>query len=134
MFGEFRDLGDGLRAILPHEEMSIIREGRKEGWIFRVHLISEARQLKFTDDPVLEQAGEVGRGRDAITGPDFFRYRAAAHQLTFFQHQHFAAGPREVSRGDQSVVSRADDDYVVFSQLTIVAPLARRNSDAPRRP
>ena len=122
VLGEFRNFRHGLGAILPHEEMAVVREGREERRIFRVHLISEARQLKLADDPVLEQAGEVGRGGDAIARPDFFRDRAAAHQLAFFEHQHFAAGAREVSRGDQAVVAGANDDYVVFSQLTIVAP------------
>ena len=110
----------GLGAILPHEEMAAVGEGREESGIFGVHLVAEARELEFADDAFLKQAGEIGRGGDAVAGPDFFGDRAAAHQLALFEHQHFASGAGEVGRGDQAVVAAANDDYVVFSQLTIV--------------
>src|SRR5450432_2657922 len=111
--------------------MAVVRERREERWILGVHLISEAGQFELPDDAVLEEAGEVGRRGDTIARPDFFSDRAAANQLAFFKNQNFAACARQVSRGHQAIVAPANDNYVVFCQLSIVAPLETQKHLVP---
>ena len=94
--GEFRDFGQGFGAILPHEEMAAVGKRREERGIFRVDTIAEAFEFEFANDALLQQAGEIRGGGDAIARPDFFGDRATAHQFALFEHQHFAPGAREV--------------------------------------
>lgn len=55
-----------------------------------------------------------------VARPDFFGDRAPAHQFALFEHQNFAAGPREVGGANQSIVAGADDDDVELFQVPIV--------------
>ena len=108
--GELGDFRQRFAAVLPHEEMAAVGKGGEERRILGVHLVAEARQLQFADDALLQQAGEVRGGGDAVARPDLFGDRASAHQFAPLQHQDLAPGARQVRGGDQSVVAAADDD------------------------
>ena len=110
--GKLGDFGQRLGAILPHEQMRAVGEGRKEGGILGVDAVAEALQFQVAHDLFLHQAGEVGGGGDAISGPDFFGDGASADQLARFEDDHAAAGAGQIRRGDQSVVAAADNDDV----------------------
>jgi hypothetical protein len=95
--------------------MAAIGINREEGRVLGKHLVAEALQFQFADDSLLQQADQVSAGRYAIAGPEFFGDRAPAEHLAPLQNQHFLAGAREVSRGDEAVVAAADNDsYVVL--------------------
>ncbi len=81
MLREFGDLGQRLRAILPHEQVTPIGEWREEGRVLRIDAIAEALQFQIAHDFFLHQAGEVGCRGNAVARPDFFRDGAAAYQL-----------------------------------------------------
>ena len=111
---ELGDLGQRFGAVLPHEEVAAVGKGGEEGGILGVHVVAEALQLQIAHDAFLQQAGEVGGGGDAIAGPDLFGDGAAAHQFAPLEHQHLAAGARQIGGGDQAVVAAADDDGIVL--------------------
>ena len=50
---------------------------------------------------------------EAVSGHDLFRTHRAADDRAAFEHQHPAARPGEVTRADEAVVARADDDAIV---------------------
>ena len=83
---ELGDLGQRLRAILPHEQVAPIGEGREERGVLGVDAIAEAFQLQIAHDFFLHQAREIGRRRNAVAGPDFFGDGAAAHQFAGFEN------------------------------------------------
>ena len=122
---ELGDLRQGLGAVLPHEEVAAVGKGRKEGGVLGVHVVAEAFEFELANDALLQQAGEIGRGGDAVAGPDLFGDGAAAHQFAALEHQHLAAGAREVSGGDQAVVAAADDDGVVLGHFRNVSASGR---------
>ena len=77
--GELGDLGHGFRAILPHEQVAAIGEGREEGGVFGVDAVAEAFEFQLADDFFLHQARKIGCRGDAVAGPDFFGDCAAAY-------------------------------------------------------
>ena len=44
--GKFGDFGQGFRAILPHEKMAAVREGREERGILGVDEVAEAGEFE----------------------------------------------------------------------------------------
>src|SRR6266487_1995025 len=71
----FRELGDLLErfsAVLPHEEVTIVRERGEKCRIFGVDLVSEAREIEVPNDPLLKKTGEVGAGGNLVAWPDIF--------------------------------------------------------------
>src|SRR5204862_3569013 len=89
---------------------------RKERRVLGVYFVAEALELEVVDNALLQEAGEVGSGRDAKSGPNFFGDGAAADELTAFEHKHALPRPGQVRGRDQSVVARAYDDRVVLSR------------------
>ncbi len=57
VLGELGYLCKGCFAVLPHEEIAVVGEWRKEGWVFGIDLIAKACELKFSDYSFLEEAG-----------------------------------------------------------------------------
>ena len=76
--GELRHFLQRASAILPHEEMAAIGEGREKRRILGVDPVAVALQFQFADDALLQEAGQVcGRG-NFVTRPDFLGDRATA--------------------------------------------------------
>jgi hypothetical protein len=48
------------------------------------------------------------------SGMKFFRGARAANDTAAIEHQSLETGPGQISGGDETVVSRADDDYIVL--------------------
>src|SRR3990172_6756542 len=85
-----RELGDllaGLFLVGPHDEVAAVGEGRKEGRVFGQDAVAEALELEFADDALLQQAAQVGGGRDLVARPDFFGDAGAAHERPALDHQ-----------------------------------------------
>src|SRR5450432_3451280 len=129
---EFGDLGQGFRAILPHEKMTAIGEWREEGRVLRVHAIAEALQLQIAHDFFLHQAGEVGGRGNAVAQPDFLGDRAAAHQLARFYNQDPDSGTSQIRGCHQPVVASADNDGLERSQFGSL--YARYSAGKPAAP
>ena len=119
---EFGNLGQRLRAILPHEEVAAIGERGEERRVFGVHLIAVALQLQLADDALLQQAGEIRAGGDAIARPDFFGDRAAAQQFAPLKHEYLAPRPRQIRSRNQPVVAAAYDYCIVLSHSYLAIP------------
>src|SRR5579872_3465424 len=102
--------------------MTAVGKRGEECGVLGVHLVAEAMEFQIVDDALLEQAGEIGCGRDFVARPDFLRDTTATHQFAFFEHQDRPSGAREVCGGNQSVMAAADNDCVVFFQ-TCILPL-----------
>ncbi len=84
MLREFSDLGQSLGTILPHEKVTAVGERGEKGRVLGIDAVTEALQLQIAHHFFLHEAGEVGRGRNAISRPDLFGDGAAAHQLACF--------------------------------------------------
>src|SRR6185436_4706859 len=79
----------------------------------RNHREAVALEIEIANNLGAKEAVHVaGRGH-LETGPRLFGHDAAAHQVAPFEHQHPAAGRREIRRRHQTVVAGADDDDVV---------------------
>ena len=83
----------------------LARAGRKVLVLERRELVggcsvTEALELEFADDAVLQEAGEVRGARNTKALPELFGDAATAHQLAPLEDQHLAAGARQVGRGD----------------------------------
>src|SRR5579872_6029272 len=109
---KFGDFGEGLLAVLPHEEIAPVRERGEKRWIFGVYLVSETLQLEVLDDALLQQAGQVRSGGNMIAGPDFFGDGASAGKLATLEQQDAPPSASQVCRCHQPVVAGADDDDV----------------------
>jgi hypothetical protein len=111
--GKFRDLGESLRAVLPHEQMTAVGKRREERRVFRVDDVAVAGEIEFAHDFFLHEAGKIGGSGNAVAGPDFLGDGASADQLAGFEDEDFLAGFGEIGGGDESVMASADDEDVV---------------------
>ena len=91
------------------------REGRRAA---REHLEAVVAQAQVADDLLAEEAVDVGRGRDLEAREGLLGHAGAAHQIPPLQHEHAQPGARQVARGDEPVVPRADHDRVVPAPAT----------------
>ena len=114
--GVFRgELGDLARiefGIRPHQQGAAVCKWRKRRRIARQDLVAEIRQLEVAFDLRQQQADHVGGGRATVARCKFFGNAGAADQAATLQHQDLASRPGQVSRADQAVMTRADDDDV----------------------
>ena len=74
---------------------------------------SVRRQRADRDQRSGHQMQQVRAGRDAKAGRELARDGRPAHAVRRLEHQHRAAGARQIGRADQAVVTGADDDAVV---------------------
>ena len=125
VFGELGDFREGLRPVLPHEEVPAIGKDGKEGGILGIHAIAELFELQLADDALLHQAGQVCSGRDTIARPDLFGHGTPAQEFATFEHEHLPSRTRQVGGGDQAVVAAADDDHIVFGHALSLSSLYR---------
>jgi hypothetical protein len=126
--GEFGDLLEGVRRVLPGEKIAAIGERREKRRILRIDLVAEAIQFQLGDHTLAQQARKIGGGRDTIAGPDLLGHGASAHQVATFEHQHGEAPPRKIGGRGQSIVPAADDDGVVSMYRHEFAAAVRHSS------
>ena len=69
-------------------------------------------QLHVTDDVRPKRPGRVRENRTAEARIKFFRDRGAAGLRPTLQHQRFVSRFGEIKRGDQPVVTSANDDDI----------------------
>ena len=76
------------------------------------------RQVELADDLRPQQRHDVRADREVEAGKHFFGDGGAAEHVPPLEHEHLAAGAREVGGRGQAVVAAADDDRVVAHQST----------------
>ena len=117
------DLGIGARMpgnlaerarVIVHAPQVVAARHRREGAVERQDLEPVPRQIQLPDDFRPQQRDDVRADRESEAREDFFADRGAADDVTPLEHQHLAAGAREVSRGSESVVPGANDDGVIL--------------------
>ena len=111
--GKFRNLRESLVPVLPHKEVSVIREWGEERRILRVDLVPVLFQLQVSRNFWREQAAQVRRNRDAVSGPDLFGDARATRLIAPLQYQHTLSGLRQVSCRDQPIVPAAYYNCIV---------------------
>ena len=107
------NLAPGLIMIAPLREIVAVVH-RRHGTGQRQDFEPMARQLEVTDDFRAQQADDVGKFGEAITGKDFLSDSGPSNNLTTFQHHNLLARTRKIGSSDQTVMTRADDDGVVL--------------------
>ena len=73
-----------------------------------------SRQIEFTNNFRTQQRDDVRTNGKLEAGKDFFSDSRAAEHVTPLEHQHTLAGARKICGINQTIVSAADDDDVVF--------------------
>src|SRR6185369_9657884 len=106
------ELAPVLVVVRPLREVVAIVEWRQRAFE-RQDLQPVARELELADDFRPQQAHYVGEDGEAKAGEHFLAHRRAADALTTLEHQHLAAGAREIRRTREPVMAAADDDGVV---------------------
>ena len=74
-------------------------------------------QAKIANNFLREQADQVRVARQIciVVRENFLRGGGSADVVIFLQHQDTQTGPREISRGHETIVSGTEDNHVVFS-------------------
>src|SRR6187401_899977 len=72
------------------------------------------RQFQLADDLRAQKRDDIRADGELESGKDFFRDRRAADDVTAFEYEDLASGPREVRGRRQPVVARTNNDGVVF--------------------
>ena len=80
------------------------------------------RQVELADDFRAQQRDDVRADGELEAREDLFRHRRAAEDVAALEHQHLAAGARQVGGGRQAVVAAADDDDVVLHARDSIPP------------
>jgi hypothetical protein len=99
-------------VVVPARQVVAVVE-RRHGARQRQDLEAVLRQFQVADDLGPQQAHDVRELAELVTREDFLGDRRTAHDLATLEHEHLAAGAREVGRGNQAIVARADHDRVV---------------------
>src|SRR5258708_4778860 len=68
----------------------------------------------------MQQATEVGGGRNVVSGPDLLRGAGASQNVASLHHQNFATGAGKVAGAGETVVPRAHDDCVILVHSGII--------------
>jgi hypothetical protein len=108
------DLAARQVVIVPGGEVVAVVH-RRHGARQRQDLEPVPRQLEVADDLRPQQAHDIGELREAVAREDLLGDRGAADHFAALEHADLLAGAREVGRGDQAIVARADHDRVVFA-------------------
>ena len=111
-FAELRDLSASQICVRAHRQRAPVGERRERRGVARQDLVAVRGQLQVADDRRMEQAVDVGGGRDLVAGEGLLGDAGAADDIPPLEHQHALPGARQVAGGHQSVVPGADHDRV----------------------
>ena len=70
-------------------------------------------QFEVADDLGPQQADDVRKLREPVTGEDLFGHGRATDDVAPLEHDDLLACARQIRRSNQSVVAAADDDRIV---------------------
>ena len=110
------ELGDLLSRLAPVEEaheIGAVGEGDEVLRIEGADVVAVSLQLQVRDHLWQQQIADVGAGREAVAREPLLGDGGAADDRAPLQHEHLFPGLGQVARGDEPVVTRADDDRVV---------------------
>src|SRR5262249_46384901 len=102
-----------LVGVAPGAEVVAVIE-RRDGALERQDLQTVAREIQVANDLRPQQTHDVGKHGELEAGKDLLRDRRAADERSAFEDERLASGTRQVCRGNQSIVTAADDDRIVF--------------------
>ncbi len=100
----------GVRA---HQQAASVGQRRERRRHPRQHPVAVPRQFKLALDVRQQQRDQVRGGGSPIARRDLLADGSTADDAAPFEHQHAAAGARQVGGTDQAVVAGADNDRVV---------------------
>ena len=108
----------GALVVEPLAEGRAVLERDPQVGVGDEALKAAAAQVELGDHELVEQADDVGARADdeALVGERALERAGAAQALAALEHEHRAAGAREVGRGGQAVVAAADDDGVPLAR------------------
>jgi len=78
-------------------------------------LVPEPREVEVSNDLRPQQARRIREPRELDAGEDLFRDAGPSDDSSSFEDEDFQSGLGEVPRGDEAVVTTADDDGVPCS-------------------
>ena len=87
---------------------------RRERAVERKNFETVSRQIKLANDLGTQQGNNVRADGKLEARKHFFGHRRAAEHMTALEHQNFFSGARKISGINQTVMSAANHDDVVF--------------------
>ena len=108
----------GALVVEPLPERRAVLERDPQVGVGHEALKAAPAQVELGDHELVEQADDVGARADdeALVGERALERAGAAQALAALEHEHRAAGAREVGRRGQAVVAAADDDGVPLAR------------------
>ena len=123
------EVGLGPGVVEPLAEGGAVVERDPEVRVGDEEAQAAPAEVELAITELVEQADDVGAGADdeALVGERPLQRAGAAEPLAALEHEHAAAGPRQVGGRGEAVVAAADDDRV-----PLAARRARRPAPAAR--
>ena len=113
VLGESRDARHRLLRIAVEEQMPSVRERDEDLGLPQPVGQAVALELQISNDLRPEHPEDLGRPRDPEPRDDLIRDACATHALAPLEHGDRDTALRQVGRGDQPIVSSADDNRLV---------------------
>src|SRR5437868_2081007 len=107
--------------IVDPPEVVAVRHRRARS-VERQDLEAVPRQVEFTDDLRPQQRDHVRKDGEVETRNKLFGHRRAAEHVPPLEHEHLAAGARQIGGVHQAVMAAADDDDVVVRHAESIIP------------
>jgi hypothetical protein len=106
------DLGFSLVVVSPELNAGPVLKGDEQARECRMPVESAGDQIQFFYYERVQQATDVGAGRNTVPGPGLFQSAGAADPATRLQHQHPLPGAGQIGGAGEAVVPRTYDDDI----------------------
>src|SRR5215204_5175359 len=110
--GKAPDLFLGWFVLAPELDAGPILEGNEQSRAGRMPVKASAHQIQLPDDNRMQQAADIGTGRNPVGRPGLLQRAGPAYPVTPLEHQHSAAGSSKVGGAGEAIVTRADHNDI----------------------
>ncbi len=127
VFGrQARDAAGGLGVIVVEQQRLAIQAGREDARIGAKNFAIEFFDLQVARNVGPQRTEGVGQRRGAEAGVKFFRDGAAADYFAAFENEGLESAFGEIKRGDEGIVTAADENYALSDGHGQLDSLAER--------
>ena len=99
---------------------------RRERALERYHLEPVAGEIEVADDLRAKEADDVRTNGEVEPWVELLGDGSAAEDMPALEHEHLAAGPRQIRGAHESVVPTSDDDRVIALRRHVESPITER--------